>query len=141
MVKTANSRWSKSHELYNYIVFGILTTAINFFTYFLLTNWAALDFKIATTLAWFVSVLFAFLTNKLFVFHSRRIDAVTIVKELSSFLLSRVLSYGLDILTMVFLIQVLLVNDLVAKAVVNILVIIFNYIAGKFFVFTLAGRE
>jgi putative flippase GtrA len=122
-------------ELFNYLIYGALTTLINILSYALLTKLLNTDFKTATTIAWILSVLFAFVTNKLYVFHSTGKNIFTISKELGSFLLSRLLSYGLDILSMILLVQILVINDLIAKVIANILVVIFNYLASKLFVF------
>lgn len=129
-------------ELLNYLVFGFITTFINMISYALLAKLLTTDFKTATTIAWFLSVLFAFVTNKLFVFNSRHKNLFLMTKELGSFLLSRILSYGLDIFSMIFLVEVLLLNDIVSKGIANALVILFNYFASKFFVFRqLAGSD
>jgi len=122
-------------ELLYYLVFGILTTAVNFLSYIVLTKLFFADFKTATTVAWFLSVFFAFVTNKIYVFRSRQTNPMALTREFASFLFSRVLSYGLDIMTMILLVSLLRMNDLVAKIIANILVIVFNYLASKFFVF------
>ncbi|WP_175425253.1 GtrA family protein, partial [Paenibacillus nuruki] len=55
-------------EIISYLIFGVLTTLINIAVYFLLANVVGMDFKVATSIAWLVSVLFAFFTNKKYVF-------------------------------------------------------------------------
>lgn len=126
---------NQKKELLNYLIFGALTTFINIVSYALLTKLLYTDFKTATTIAWLLSVLFAFVTNKLYVFHSKERNIFLISKELGSFLLSRILSYGLDIGSMIFFVQFLSLNDLGSKILANILVVIFNYLASKLFVF------
>lgn len=122
-------------EIVNYLVFGMITTLINLVSYALLTQLLNTDFKTATTIANLLAVLFAFITNKLYVFRSRDKNFIIVTKELSSFLLSRLMSYGLDLVTMIILVEFLRFNDMVAKVIANILVIVFNYLASKFFVF------
>ncbi len=128
-------------EITGYIFFGILTTLINVLSYVLLMKVLETDYKTATTIAWLLSVFFAFITNKLFVFHSGRKRFLPLVKELGSFMLSRIVSYGLDIATMGALIELLNVNDFGAKIFANILVVIFNYLASKHFVFRQVIKE
>lgn len=128
-------------EITGYIFFGILTTIINILSYVLLTKALETDYKAGTTIAWLVSVLFAFITNKLYVFHSRSRHFLPLAKELGTFMLSRIASYWLDILTMVTLIELLNVNDFGAKIFANILVVILNYLASKHFVFRQAIKE
>ncbi|KUO59466.1 MAG: teichoic acid glycosylation protein [Gracilibacter sp. BRH_c7a] len=132
---------TSKRELTSYIFFGILTTLINILSYVLLTNILGIDYKTATTIAWLVSVLFAFITNKLFVFHSMSKHFLPLVKELGAFILSRVASYGLDILTMITLIELLYINDFVAKIFANFVVVVFNYIISKYFVFRQVIKE
>ncbi|HHV65677.1 MAG TPA: GtrA family protein [Peptococcaceae bacterium] len=122
-------------ELLNYLIFGVFTTLVNIISYAFLSKLLQLDFKIAATIAWLLSVLFAYVTNKFYVFESREQDFLTISKELGSFFLSRVLSYSLDIFAMIFMVEFLLFNDLAAKIIANIIVIVFNYLASKLFVF------
>ena len=128
-------------EITGYLFFGILTTLVNVLSYALLTKVVETDYKTATTIAWLVSVLFAFITNKLFVFHSRSRHLLPLAKELGTFMLSRIVSYGLDILTMVTLIELLNVNDFGAKIFANVLVIILNFLSSKHFVFRQAIKE
>lgn len=129
-------------EIVSYLFFGMITTLINLVSYAMLTQFLNADFKTATTIAAFLSVLFAFITNKLYVFESRDKNFIIVSKELSSFLLSRVMSYGLDLVSMIVLVEILLFDDMVSKVIANILVVIFNYLASKFFVFRqLAGSD
>lgn len=55
-------------ELVNYVVFGILTTIINLIIYALFTKVLGADYKLSITVAWLISIIFAFVTNKLYVF-------------------------------------------------------------------------
>jgi len=100
-----------------------------------LTKVILTDYITATTAAWILAVLFAFITNKFYVFQSKKTSIPVLSKELISFLFSRILSLGLDIFSMILLVGLLMVNDLVSKIFANILVVIFNYVLGKFFVF------
>jgi putative flippase GtrA len=68
-------------EIVNYLVFGLITTFINFVSYALLTQLLHADFKTATTIAAFLSVLFAFITNKLYVFQSRDKHFIVVTKS------------------------------------------------------------
>lgn len=122
-------------EITGYIFFGLLTTILNIVIYALLAKVLTVDYKSATTAAWFISVLFAFFTNKLLVFNSKSIGLKIISKELGYFFLCRILSYGLDILTMIVFIDILSINDLGAKITANFFVIVFNYLGSKFLVF------
>lgn len=128
---------SKKNELILYLLFGGLTTLVNIATYFLAADIAGIDYKLATTISWLAAVLFAYVTNKIYVFKSKGFH----VKELLTFIVSRLLSYLLDIGTMVLLIEVARMDDLLAKIAANVLVVIFNYVASKYFIFVNRSDE
>jgi putative flippase GtrA len=125
----------KKKELYAYLFFGILTTVINIVAYAFLTKLVKTDYMMATVLSWIVAVLFAFITNKLYVFNSTYTSFGQLVRELSSFLFFRLLSLLLDIGGMILLIEYVRIDDLVAKVVMNAFVIVFNYVASKYVIF------
>jgi len=122
-------------EMRRYIIFGILTTITNIVIYVVLTKVAFVDYKLATTIAWLVSILFAFITNKLYVFDSKTLAVLVILKEFSVFFIFRLVSYGLDIGMMIILVDVVGTDDLFSKLVTNFFVILFNYAASKRIIF------
>jgi putative flippase GtrA len=126
---------SNQREVISYLIFGVLTTAINIISYVMFTKIFHMDYKVATTLAWILSVLFAFVTNKLFVFRSVSKDNRMFLKELVSFVTFRWLSYLLDIFSMVLLVSVLHLDDLLSKLIANVFVVLFNYFASKYIIF------
>ena len=90
---------------------------------------------LSNAIAWIISVLFAFITNKLFVFESKG----NVLKESISFFIVRLISLGLDMLCMYLLISVLSTNELLSKIITNVIVIILNYVFSKIFVFKKQG--
>jgi putative flippase GtrA len=126
---------NKKKEILLYLVFGGLTTLVNIVTYWFFTDVFDFDYKFSTTIAWLISVIFAYVTNKLYVFQSRQTNNKGLLKEFLSFILFRVFSYILDIVSMIILIEFLLLNDLIAKIIANIIVVAFNFIASKWFIF------
>ncbi len=58
-------------ELIAYVFFGVLTTIVNFITYFLFASVFGINYLISNIIAWFVSVLFAYITNRIWVFESK----------------------------------------------------------------------
>lgn len=126
---------NKNRQLISYLFFGGLTTLLNILIYALLARVIMIDYRAATTAAWIISVIFAFFTNKNYVFNSKRHHFLEVTGEFFSFVFFRALSYVLDIATMIFFIEIIGLDDLITKVMANILVIIFNYFASKFFVF------
>jgi putative flippase GtrA len=122
-------------EFITYIVFGVLTTVVNISCYGILTKEFQMDYKIATTIAWFISVLFAFVTNKIYVFNSMSMEIRALIKELFAFLFFRLLSYVVDFGMMIMMVGWFHSEDLAAKIFANIVVVIINYFASKFFIF------
>ena len=74
----------KNKEIIKYLIFGILTTLVNILCFYILDK-LNIDIYINNTISWIVSVIFAFITNKLYVFESKSLDIKTIFKEGTSF--------------------------------------------------------
>lgn len=87
---------------------------------------------LATLSAWFISVLFAFLTNRAFVFHAQK---GPFLKQLILFYGSRVFSGIVDVLLMALLVTVWQLPELLSKLGVNGIVIILNYVMSLLLVF------
>ena len=127
-------------ELIRYLIVGLSTTIINWLVY---TPLVVLGFNItvANAVAWFVAVLFAFFTNKFFVFRSEEKQVKLFFIELFSFFGSRILTGIIEIVLPEFLvglglnISVFNIPGFVAKVATSIIVVVLNYILSKFFVF------
>ena len=124
-------------ELILYVVFGFFTFVVNFVTYFIFVG-LGLNYLIANALAWFFSVLFAYITNRKWVFESKSPD---VLKEMSLFFGGRIFSGVVDTALMYLFIDVLVLGDFISKTVVQIIVIILNYIFSKLIVFTEKNKE
>jgi putative flippase GtrA len=119
-------------ELVLYVFFGALTFLVNIVTYFIFEDLMGINYLISNILAWFFSVLFAYVTNRIWVFESKSPD---ILKEMSLFFGGRIFSGAVDTGLMYLFIDVLMISDLVSKIVVQVIVIILNYIFSKLIVF------
>lgn len=118
-----------------YLFFGGCTTLVNILVYLIATRMFALDPLAATVAAWFLSVLFAYVTNKIFVFESREARLPYLLKEAALFFAFRILSGVLDTGMMWIFVTQLGVQDLLIKIVSNIVVVILNYIFSKLWIF------
>ena len=123
-------RFLTAPEMLLYILFGILTTAVNILSFGLLRDVLQWQLLTANTLAWVLSVAFAFLTNKVFVFRSKSFAA-----KLVSFVGARLFSLAVDTAGMWLLVDVLTWNDWLAKVLMNVIVIVLNYVFSKLFIF------
>ena len=122
----------KNKEIIMYLVFGILTTVVNIVVYYIFSNLLHMNYLFSNAMAWFLSVLFAYVTNRKYVFDSKNNQ---IIKEAISFFGSRLATGIMDMMLMWFLVNFNIVNDVVAKVVVNVIVVILNYILSKLVVF------
>ena len=127
----------KYKEIINYIIVGGLTTCVSLLTYYLLTFTIlnpniSIELQIATIISWITSVLFAFFTNKKYVFESKNKFNF---KEITSFILSRLSTLLIEMLLMYLFVTVCKYNDKIMKIVVQIIIIILNYLLSKFLVF------
>lgn len=120
-------------EVILYLVMGALTTLVNLVSYFIFELF--LSPTLSTVAAWFLSVLFAYITNSKFVFHSEAKTIKEKLMQISSFFSARILSGLFDIAATHIFIEKLGFNDLLIKVIINVLVILFNYIASKFVIF------
>ncbi len=121
----------KYREFILYVLFGSLTTIVNWGIYFPLYNLADMGVELSTILAWAVSVLFAFLTNKPFVFESRDWSAKVAVPELVKFVGCRFGSGLMELLLMTVTVDMLHWNGNLMKIVISVLVVIINFIGSK----------
>ena len=83
--------FKKYKQIIMYLIFGTATAAINWIVYTFLAL-ADVEMTISNTVAWLAAVIFAFITNKLFVFESRSFESGIVIKEASTFLSSRILT-------------------------------------------------
>ena len=118
-----------------YLIFGVLTTAVNFAVYYICYtkfHWINL---VSNTVAWILSVMFAFITNKIWVFKSKSFEFSKLAVELSGFITARLFTGFLDTAIMFVGVDLLKRNWIIAKIVSSVLVVILNYVFSKLFIF------
>ena len=134
--KTIKGLYLNYKEIVNYLFFGVLATIVNFVSYFIFARVLKIDEVIGSGLSWFVSVLFAYATNKIFVFDSKTETKKELLKECASFFLARIVSgITCDVGTFALMVKVFHINDIVSKIVTQVMVVIVNYLFSKFVVF------
>ena len=92
-------------------------------------------------ISWIASVLFAYFTNKLWVFEAKTETKQESWAAFGKFIFFRVLSLGLDMLCMYLFISILATGDLVAKLVTQVVVVLANYVFSKFLIFNTKKSE
>lgn len=118
-----------------YLIFGLMTTLVNFITYIIFAWYFECNETFSNVIAWFIQVLFAYITNKIWVFQSKSVKIKALLYETLSFFGFRVMTGLLDIVMFYILVEKLKVNDIITKTIISILVIILNYIFSKLIIF------
>ncbi len=127
--------FEKYYDLILYVVFGGLTTLVNYLVYLPCYNLLDISASVSNVISWVVSVAFAFLTNKPFVFRSHDWSAGVVLPELAKFLGCRVGSGLLETAILFVTVDLLSWNGNVWKIVTSILVVVLNYAGSKLLVF------
>ena len=127
--------FAKYKQTILYLIFGVLSTIVNILTYAFCTRNLNIEFLISNWIAWIVAVLFAYITNKFFVFESKKINIKFLIKELSSFVSCRLLSGIIEMILMYTMIRLMSLNDFIVKIITNVVVVILNFIFSKLIIF------
>ena len=114
-------------EQLSYLVVGCLTTLINYAVYALLTYGARIHYIAGNCAAWVVAVVFAYFANGKWVYRS---TARRGWREAFAFALSRLFSLGLETVLLILLVDLLRIDEMMAKLPVAVLVVVVNYLTG-----------
>ncbi len=135
MINTIINLLKKYRMLISYGIFGVLSTIINIAAYYLCYTMAGIPNVPSTIIAWVAAVIFAFLTNKVFVFESKSFSPEIFWREAVQFFGCRLLTGIMDVVIMFVAVDLMAWNSLVWKVISNVLVIILNYVASKLIIF------
>lgn len=138
----------KYREIITYVIFGALTTVVNYIIYFL-CKYVGIQYEVSTVIAWLGAVAFAYITNRIFVFESKSKGVKSIFKEVTLFVAARLFSLGLELIimyigmdllhagdtTMAFAGKTLPLGEFITKTVAQIVIIISNYVFSKLVIF------
>ena len=127
--------FQKYKETILYLVFGVFSTIVNIATYLFCTRQLNIDFLKSNAIAWIAAVLFAYITNKLFVFESKNINIAFLIKEFTTFVSCRILSGIIEMVLMYIMINIISINDVIVKITTNVVVVILNFIFSKLIIF------
>lgn len=128
-----------------YLIFGVLTTVVNYGAFWIFLHLLGDELVLTVnTIAFVFAVTFAYITNKIFVFKSRSWKPKTLVKEVSSFLAARIVSYFFEQIGLLVCVQYWHVGEitilgfdgiLVSKVILSFIAVLVNYIFSKFIIF------
>ena len=138
-------RSDRFREVFVYGVVGVMTPAINYAVYAGVSRGTAAVLGLAPDhaaiilaakiIAWIMAVAFAFWANKVYVFRSVGWSRQILKRELPGFVSARVLSLVFDAAFVEIAVHMFGMNDLIATLIANIIVIVLNYFASKFWIF------
>lgn len=141
MKKLIEDLYKKYKEIINYLIFGVLTTIVNLVTKYILLFTifdASNPIQLQSTIivSWIVAVLFAYFTNRKFVFESTNKNKL---KEFISFIIARISTLLLEMIIMWFFVTLLKLNSnlyvIIFTIIAQVAVVIGNYVFSKLFVF------
>ena len=135
MIEKIRALLVQYQDIISYLVFGVLTTLVNYVVYLPLYNWLGISGTVSNAIAWAVSVAFAFLTNKPFVFKSHDWSAKVVLPELVKFLGTRIGSGLLETAIIFVTVDLLAWDGNLMKLATSVLVVIINYVGSKLLVF------
>lgn len=135
MTEKLKALFHKYYDLIMYVIFGALTTAVNYLVYLPCYNLLGLDASVSNVISWVVSVAFAFLTNKPFVFRSHDWSPGVVWPELLKFVGCRVGSGALETAILFVTVDTLHWDGNMWKLVTSVLVVVANYVGSKLLVF------
>lgn len=133
--------FEKYRDVIPYVFFGVVTTIINIAVYWLLAHPLHLPVMFSTVAAWIITVTVAYLTNRKWVFHSEAHTASEIAREVIWFFACRLATGILDWFLMYLFVKRLHFPDMPVKVFANVLVIVLNYVASKWFIFKKKNKE
>lgn len=140
MIKTFKTLLTKYKEVISYLFFGVLTTAVDFVSYYALTRIFHLDESLSNVIAQLIAIIFAYITNKLYVFEDKTKDIKSLAFQFGKFFSCRLVTLVVNALMFKIMIDYMSIHDMVTKAIVSVVVIILNYVFSKLLVFTKKGK-
>jgi len=125
----------KYKEAILYLVFGGLTTLVNIVSYIVCARVFGLGTLTANAIAISLSILFAYVTNKIFVFESKTETLEKLLREFFTFIACRLATAVFDMAFMYITVDILKLYDIGMKISTNIVVVILNFVLSKFVIF------
>lgn len=127
--------YKKYREVIDYIIFGGLTTLVNIVAFFIFETLLGWPYLTANAVAIVLSILFAYITNKLFVFKTRDMTFSENTIEFVKFIGFRLVSGLADMAAMWILVDLITIDTNIAKLLTQFIVVVLNYVFSKLFIF------
>ncbi len=131
--RTCKNLYIKYKEVINYLFFGVLSFIVSMVSYYLCR--LCFDYLVSNLISWIIAVVFAYVTNKLFVFESKVETKAKLVKEFTLFVGGRIFTLVLETLILCVMVDMMKINDMMVKVIAQAIVILTNYIVSKLIIF------
>ena len=128
-------QYRKHEEGINYLIFGFLAFVLNYVLYFVFASMLQMHYMIATAVSWVLTVVFAYWTNRTFVFKSQNKDVQSLGREFVAFIGARVATEVLELAMMFGMVDVADLNEYISKLICQVIVILANYFLSKLWIF------
>ncbi len=138
---TAKKKSGLAREGIAYLIFGVLTTVIDYVISNLLYYIWKMDPVPAQTIAWVAAVLFAFVTNKWWVFESHTLNPGKVWREFVSFVLCRVATFLFNLAALFVMVDLMKMEFFLCKLLISVVVVVLNYVFSKILIFTNDKKE
>lgn len=127
--------YKKHEEGINYLIFGFLAFVLNYVLFFFFESLLHMNYMLATVFSWVLTVVFAYWTNRTFVFKSKSEGTSSLLKEFTSFIGARIATELLELLLMYLMVDLAGINSYIAKLIGQTIVILTNYFLSKLWIF------
>lgn len=127
-------------KILKFSIWGLITTVLNVALYYIF-RYIKIPVAVSTILAWLLCVLFAFITNKRYVFNKTNYKKQQIVREIILFYGSRLFSGIMDVLLMVLMVNILSWNEVLSKVMDEVAVSTFNFLFSFLVIFKQKNTE
>lgn len=122
-------------EIILYLIFGVMTTAVNLIAFFVLTRLFYIEENTSNVLAIVISILFAYFTNSYIVFKTEINNIKERIIEFLKFILGRAFTMIFEIVGFFLTFNILGITDIISKPAITVFVIVMNYFISKYFSF------
>ena len=135
MINKITTFISRYRDAISYIITGGLTTLVNLVVFTVLCELLSVDITVSNIISVAAAILFAYVTNKIFVFRSKCPDMRSLAGEFARFVSARLITMVIEVGGVFLLVNIMGMQPLVGKLLTQIIVVIGNYFISKFLVF------
>ena len=130
-----NEEQKKQNELVSYLIFGLATTLVSMIVYGVCNSAFEMHYLVSNIVSWVVAVLFAYITNKMFVFKTRGMGFAQLKREFVLFISARLASLLIEEIGLFVLVGIMEWGEIGGKLIMQIVVIVLNYFFSKLVIF------